>query len=68
MKAAKFIRGKDFNCSVYYKYKSKSALVAFFNEEKEFFRCEIRKATLAFIKKFGIREAEEILKNQMCYV
>jgi hypothetical protein len=68
MKLAKFINSKGFNCSLYYKYKQKSLIIAYFKNGKEFFRSEIRKVSFDFIKKFGISDAEEILKNNMTYV
>ena len=69
MKIAKFIRSKTFNCSVYYRYKSKSIVIAFFNKKgKEFFRTEIYKVTFDFIRRFGKKDAEEIIKNEMQYV
>jgi hypothetical protein len=69
MKLAKFIRSKTFNCSVYYRYKSKSIVIAFFNKKgNEFFRSEIHKVTFAFIRRFGKKDAEEIIKNKMEYV
>lgn len=69
MKLAKFIRAKGFNCSVYYRYKSQSIIIAYFNARGiEFFRTEIYRATYAFIRRFSKRDAEEIIKNKMEYV
>lgn len=69
MKLAKFINTKKFDCSVYYKFKSRDAVVAYFNKQgKEFYRCELRNVTPASLRRFKAADAEEIIKNEMQYV